>query len=50
MGKIPENVDYEITKIWFAGQDLSNVSPEEAKKIFFDAYHRIEKTLVERWD
>ena len=50
MGKLPENIDYEIAKIWFSNQDLSNTSPEDAKKIFFDAFHRIEKTNVERWD
>ena len=50
MGKLPENIDYEIAKIWFSNQDLSNTSPEDAQKIFFDAFHRIEKTNVERWD
>ena len=43
-------LDIEITKIWLAAQDLSNVTPEKAKIMFFDALHRIEKQNVERWD
>ncbi len=50
MGKLPENLDYELTKIWLDHQDLSNVTPEEVKVMFFEALHKIEKKNVERWD
>ena len=50
MSKLPENIDYEITKLWFAQQDLEGVTPAYAKQLFFDAFHEIEKTIVERWD
>jgi len=49
MSNVPSNVDYEIAMVWFSNQDLSNVSPEEAKKMFFDALHKVESTNVERW-
>lgn len=50
MGKLPENLDYELTKIWLDHQDLSNTTPEEVKVMFFEALHKIEKKNVERWD
>ena len=40
----------EIAKIWLAGQDLSDKTPEQAKIIFFEALYKIEKCNVERWD
>ncbi len=50
MSAIPENVDYEIAKIWLSQQNLEDLSPEQAKELFFDALHKIEKQNVERWD
>lgn len=48
--QIPKSVDYEIAMLWLKGQDLSEVTPEQAKELFFDALHRIQQTNVERWD
>lgn len=45
-----DNLDIEIAKIWLASQDLSAVTPEQAKIMFFDALHKIEKQNIERWD
>lgn len=45
-----EKLNVEIAKIWLASQDLSNVSPEQAKIMFFEALHKIEKQDIERWD
>lgn len=50
MSKIPDLVDYDIAMMWFSQQDLSEISPEAAKELFFDALHRIEAKNVERWD
>ncbi len=50
MGKLPENLDYDLTKIWLSHQDLSNTTPEEVKVMFFEALHKIENKNVERWD
>ena len=41
MDKLPENIDYEITKLWFAQLDLRNTSPEEAKRIFFNGFEHL---------
>lgn len=48
MSESTEN--FEIAKAWLAGQDLTSVSPAEAKQMFFKALHEIETTNVERWD
>ncbi len=48
--EIPVNVDYELTKIWIAQQDLSNMTPEMMKQMFFETLHKMQAQNVERWD
>lgn len=45
-----ENIDVKIALAWLAGQDLHDCSPEEAKRKFFEAYYKMKKTNVERYD
>ncbi len=40
----------ELAKIWLMAQDLSKVSPATVKRMFFEAWHEIDQTPVERWD
>ena len=48
--QIPDSIDYELAIIWLKCQDLRDVTPEQAKDMFFDALHRIQQKNVERWD
>lgn len=50
MSDIRDSIDYEIAKIWISQQDLSSVSPETAKELFFEALYKIKVKNVERWD
>ena len=42
--------DSELAEIWLKGQDLNGKTPEEVKEMYFDAWHRIHRKNVERWD
>ena len=43
-------LDVEIAKIWLASQDLSAVTPEQAKLKFYEILQKLERIYPERWD
>ena len=47
--KLCENDDFLAALAWLGGQDLSETTPEEAKRLLFDAFYRMKKTNVERY-
>lgn len=43
-----KNIDIELAKIWLAGQDLSQMPPEQVKVTFYDALYKILNTKIEK--
>lgn len=41
--------DSKLAEIWLSGQDLTDKTPEQVKELYFDAWHKIQKTNVEQW-
>lgn len=42
--------DAKLAEIWLKGQDLRDKTPEDVKEMFFNAWHKMHRKNVERWD
>ena len=50
MNTISETLDHELTMLYLANNDLSNLSPEALKQRYFDVLYRIQIFNIERND